>query len=58
MDANLRVEWAKSWARAAWWGEKVDLLSEEMRCTLAFLQWRADWWRSQVDCQVDVPEDL
>ena len=58
LDANLRVEWAKSRARAARWGEEVDLLSEEMRRTLTFLQWRADWWRCQVHCRADAPEDL
>lgn len=47
LDANLRVEWAKSRARAARWSEEVDLLLEEMRRTLAFFEWRAGWWRDQ-----------
>lgn len=29
------------------WQEEVVLLQEEMRRTLAFLQWHADWWRER-----------
>lgn len=58
LDANLRVEWAKSRARAARWSEEADLLVEEMRRTITFLEWRAGWWRSQAHRRVDVPEHL
>ncbi|KAH7905404.1 hypothetical protein BJ138DRAFT_1230024 [Hygrophoropsis aurantiaca] len=40
----LRVEWCKARARAARWTEEVQLLSEEMRRTLEFLNWQANWW--------------
>ncbi|KAJ7099018.1 hypothetical protein C8R44DRAFT_593419, partial [Mycena epipterygia] len=44
-DKGLRVEWAKTRARAHRWTEEVDLLEEEMRRILVFLEWRAGWWR-------------
>lgn len=31
IDDSMRVEWAKSRARAMRWGEEVVLISEEMR---------------------------
>jgi hypothetical protein len=58
LDANLRVEWAKSRARAARWTEEVDLLCEEMRRTLVFLEWKAGWWRKQAYRRADSPVDL
>ncbi|KAJ7073553.1 hypothetical protein B0H15DRAFT_792741, partial [Mycena belliarum] len=41
----LRVEWAKTRARAHRWTEEVDLLEEEMRRTLVFLDWKVSWWQ-------------
>lgn len=46
-DDILQAEWAKSHARAARWTEEVMLLKEEMRRTIAFLNWRADWWEKK-----------
>ncbi|KAG1789262.1 uncharacterized protein HD556DRAFT_1433768 [Suillus plorans] len=45
----LRVEWAKSCARAQRWSEEVLLLKEEMRRTRQFLAWRAEQWQSITD---------
>ena len=47
----LRVEWCRSRARALRWHEEVELLEEEMRRVLLFLQWHGDWWHEQVDRQ-------
>jgi hypothetical protein len=58
LDANLRVEWAKSRARAARWTEEVQLLCEEMCCTLVFMEWKADWWRKQAFSRPDAPVHL
>jgi hypothetical protein len=44
---GLRVEWMKSRARAERWSEEVLLVEEEMRRTLAFLDWKALWWIEQ-----------
>ncbi|PPQ86897.1 hypothetical protein CVT25_012538 [Psilocybe cyanescens] len=47
-DDILRVEWVKSRARAIQAKEEVMLVKEEMWRTLAFLDWKANWW---CDCQ-------
>jgi hypothetical protein len=44
----LRIEWAKTRAKALRYAEEVDLLEEEMRRVLQFLEWRASWWRAQI----------
>jgi hypothetical protein len=58
VDANLRVEWAKSRARAACWSEEVSLLDEEMWHVIEFEEWRASWWRMQAHLRSCEPEDL
>jgi len=45
----LRVEWTTSFARLARWSEEVDLLQEEMRRVVAFLEWRSREWSAKVD---------
>ncbi|KAJ6484089.1 hypothetical protein C8R45DRAFT_1214949 [Mycena sanguinolenta] len=49
MNEAVRIEWAKTRARAMRWAEEVDLLEEEMRRIEAFLRWRAEWWMTRVD---------
>lgn len=44
---SMRVEWAKTRARALRWDEETQLLQEEMRRVLAFFEWKAGWWRAQ-----------
>ncbi|KII90795.1 hypothetical protein PLICRDRAFT_67573, partial [Plicaturopsis crispa FD-325 SS-3] len=44
MHEALRVEWAKSKARADRWEEEVHLLLEKMRRVLAFGSWQGEWW--------------
>ncbi|KAG2345649.1 hypothetical protein BDR05DRAFT_1013616 [Suillus weaverae] len=49
-DADgVRVEWCKSRTRALRWAEEVELLQEEMRHVLQFLEWQADWWAARCD---------
>ncbi|KAK7033760.1 CxC2 domain-containing protein [Favolaschia claudopus] len=43
----VRVEWAAAKARRDRWTEEVQLLREEMRRVLRFLQWRALWWEDR-----------
>ncbi|THH18836.1 hypothetical protein EUX98_g8889 [Antrodiella citrinella] len=50
---GMRVEWAKSQARAERWSEEVRLLQEEMRRVLEFLTWKASWWRAQAGQRAD-----
>ena len=52
MIPGLRCEWAKSKARAARWAEEVQLLVEEMRRVIAYLDWKAKWWREQGDARL------
>jgi hypothetical protein len=46
VDIACRVEFAKAHARARRYAEEEELVLEEMRRTLQYFQWKADWWRS------------
>ncbi|KAG2066650.1 hypothetical protein BDR04DRAFT_1233833 [Suillus decipiens] len=46
--AGVRIEWCKARARAARRSEEVDLLLEEMRRVLGYLEWEIGAWRSRV----------
>ncbi|KAJ7081795.1 hypothetical protein B0H15DRAFT_786116, partial [Mycena belliarum] len=54
---GLRVEWAKTRAKAQRWAEEVDLLEEEMRRVSAFLEWKSAWWRSLKDGRGALTDD-
>ncbi|KAJ7688528.1 hypothetical protein B0H14DRAFT_3533268 [Mycena olivaceomarginata] len=49
INEAVRIEWAKTRARAMRWAEEVDLLEEEMRRIVEFLRWRAGWWKERVN---------
>jgi hypothetical protein len=49
LNVALRVEWAKSKARATRWHEEVMLLDEEMRRAIAYGRWKANWWQHQAE---------
>ena len=56
---GMRVEWAKSLARAKRWEEELLLVQEEMRRVLLFLEKNAMWWVSKSEaCQNDDAELL
>lgn len=57
-NEGLRVEWAKSLARAERWEEEILLLREEMRRTLVFLDYQGQWWRKQGTLRTDHDEVL
>ncbi|KAJ7719391.1 hypothetical protein B0H16DRAFT_1739421 [Mycena metata] len=44
---SVRIEWSKARARRDRWVEEVQLLREEMRRVMRFLQWKAAWWESR-----------
>lgn len=48
----------KSYARVERWKEEVQLLAEEMRRVVAFLDWRRLWWLSQADKRREVAKEL
>ncbi|KAJ7248075.1 hypothetical protein C8J57DRAFT_1673431 [Mycena rebaudengoi] len=54
MDEALRIEWAKTRARSLRWSEEVQLLEEEMRRIIQYLNWKADWWRSRVGLRENI----
>jgi len=47
LDEGMRVEWAKSQARANRWNEEVHLILEEMRRAIAYYEWKQSWWLAQ-----------
>ncbi|TFK79970.1 hypothetical protein K466DRAFT_504692 [Polyporus arcularius HHB13444] len=55
---NVKVEWARSKARAERWGEEVLLLKEEMRRVIEYFEWKASWWRAQPARRSDAPSAL
>ncbi|KAJ7178517.1 hypothetical protein C8R43DRAFT_871571 [Mycena crocata] len=46
---SIRVEWCRAKARKRRWEEEVQLLQEEMRRTLRYLDWQATWWEERVN---------
>ncbi|KAJ7138991.1 hypothetical protein C8R44DRAFT_606318 [Mycena epipterygia] len=42
--AALRVEWSRAKARKSRWDEEVELLCEEMRRVMRYLEWEAMTW--------------
>lgn len=58
LDDTIRVEWSKTRARALRWGEEVQLLEEEMRRVLVFLEWRSRWWQAQSHRRSVLDEEL
>ncbi|KAF8170461.1 hypothetical protein K438DRAFT_1729650 [Mycena galopus ATCC 62051] len=54
----VRVEWARAKARKTRWEEEVQLLEEEMRRTLRYLEWQASWWETRQDARPQASSDL
>lgn len=48
VNETVRYEWMTSRARADRWREESDLLQEEMRRVIAFLEWKSSSWSSRV----------
>ena len=51
----VRVEWTTAYARLARWAEEVDLLQEEMRRVVAFLEWKSTDWLARMDGRREKP---
>ena len=49
VNEALRVEWTTSFARLERWNEEVELLQEEMRRTVMFLEWKSQRWVAKVE---------
>jgi hypothetical protein len=48
----LRIEFLKARARAKRWEEEEVLLEEEMRRTLQFFKYKAEWWFSRQESTI------
>jgi hypothetical protein len=57
-NATVRVEWAKTKARAERWQEEVLLLKEEMRRAIVDMEWRAQQWMDRAHARPNVSPDL
>ena len=60
-DVNemLRVEWTTAFARLERWSEEVELLQEEMRRVVAFLEWKSLDWLAKMDTRAgDAAPDI
>ncbi|TFK80097.1 hypothetical protein K466DRAFT_667830 [Polyporus arcularius HHB13444] len=55
---NMKIEWARSRARAERWGEEVLLLEEEMRRVIEYFEWKAKWWRENVGRRSEIAGPL
>ena len=51
-DETMRSEWAKMKARRDRWEEEYQLVQEEMCRIVAYLEWKADWWKNQASRRV------
>ena len=36
-------------ARKCWWSKEFLIVEEEMRCVLAFFEWKSGWWLAQAN---------
>jgi hypothetical protein len=57
-EAAMRVEWARTIARAERWEEEFELLSVEMVRTLLFLEWKAVDWEKKGTQHTNTTVDL
>ncbi|KAF9470194.1 hypothetical protein BDN70DRAFT_821649, partial [Pholiota conissans] len=55
-DDIMRAEWAKMRARRDRWEEEYRLVLEEMRRTVAYFDWKAQWWRCQACRRTDTDD--
>jgi len=59
-DVNevLRVEWTTSFARLERWVEEVELLQEEMRRVVMFLEWKSGEWLAKTGARGSSAPDI
>ncbi|KAI6096537.1 hypothetical protein EDD16DRAFT_1719774 [Pisolithus croceorrhizus] len=58
LQEAIQIEWCKARARAHRWAEEVDLLLEEKRRTLQFLEWDATRWAERAEAITDRDKPL
>ncbi|KAJ7169308.1 hypothetical protein C8R43DRAFT_876185 [Mycena crocata] len=55
---DIRIEWTKCRARADRWREDLRFLDEEMRRSIEFCKWKADWWYQRRRPRKEVSPEL
>ena len=59
VNNTARYEWMTCRARADRWMEEEELLQEEMRRVVVFLEWKARWWSDKVGTRAgSCPPDI
>ena len=58
LQATLRIEWCKTQERAKRYEEEVQLVVEEMRRTLAYLEWNSQEWEFLATSPPQVTQQL
>jgi hypothetical protein len=58
VSQGLRCEWAKSKTRVDRWSEEVQLVTEEMRQVICYLDWKANWWVKQGTARTGLRGDI
>ena len=57
-NESMRVEWAKARARMMRWNEEYQIIQEEMRRVLAYMEWKASWWEQQATLRKDASLEI
>ena len=52
------VEWTMSFARLERWKEEAELLQEEMRRVVMFLEWKSQDWLKKVEARGNTTPDI
>jgi hypothetical protein len=53
VSETARHEWMTCRARADCWVEERELLQEEMRRVIVYLEWKSRWWSEKIGSRVD-----
>ncbi|KAJ7770735.1 hypothetical protein B0H16DRAFT_1306944 [Mycena metata] len=60
LHESLRIEWSRAKARKKRWEEEVELLREEMRRVIRYLEWEVETWGARAaaaTARADIMED-
>ncbi|KAJ7448474.1 hypothetical protein B0H11DRAFT_1744214 [Mycena galericulata] len=58
LHASIRVEWCRAKARKNRWEEEVDLLREEARRVVRYLDWQVGWWDERASVRESESEEM
>ncbi|KAJ7490188.1 hypothetical protein B0H11DRAFT_1719325 [Mycena galericulata] len=58
LHASIRVEWCRAKARKNRWEEEVELLREEARRVVRYLEWQVRWWNERAVMRESESEEM